>query len=263
MGFSFLFVPAEVLLLDAPWTELRYIPVGTCSAFIMHVAVDFWVAGLELENRKLVESAADAAEAQRAVFPSKFGLQPDAAGIGQMISAVVDLEEIVLKQKTCAAVGGLHLVAGKDPVDIDPVGQCVGHGCASLVLDAGDGGVLDEIRVPMADAALENDAVRVDVFDFTRVAVMVATAYVMWQDMNCDGLALFEDAAKVIPPDDMIDIAGVQVHIIDRIGAGFRGVHHTGLELIDMFQLAEYLVPAVRGQLPGVDACVGRDFRGQ
>ena len=143
------------------------------------------------------------------------------------------------------------------------MGQCVGHGFTSLVLDAGDGGVLDEIRVPMADAALENDAVCVDVFDFTRVAVMVATAYVMWQDMNCDGLALFEDAAKVIPPDDMIDIAGVQVHVINRIGAGFRGIHHTGLELIDMFQLAEYLVPAVRGQFPGVDARVRRDFRGQ
>ena len=143
------------------------------------------------------------------------------------------------------------------------MGQCVGHGFTSLVLDAGNGGILDEIRVPVADAALENDAVRVDVFDFTRVAVMVATAYVMRQDMNCDGLALFEGAAKVIPPDDMIDIAGVQVHVVDRISAGFYRVHHTGLELIDMFQLAEYLVPAVRGQLPGVDARVGRDFRGQ
>ena len=77
----------------------------------MHVAVDFRVTGLELENRKLVEPAADAAEAQRAVFPSEFRFQPDASGIGQMISAVADIGEIVLKQKACAAVGGLHLVA--------------------------------------------------------------------------------------------------------------------------------------------------------
>ena len=97
--------------MDASGTEFWHIPVGAGSAFIMHVAVDFRVAGLELENRKLVEPAADAAEGQRAVFPSEFRLQPDAAGVGQMISAVVDSEEIVLKQKACAAVGGLHLVA--------------------------------------------------------------------------------------------------------------------------------------------------------
>lgn len=77
----------------------------------MHVAVDLRVAGFELENRKLVEPAADAAESQWAVLPSEFRLQPDAAGVGQMISAVADLGEIVLKQKACVAVGGLHLVA--------------------------------------------------------------------------------------------------------------------------------------------------------
>ena len=228
------------------------------------LAVDLRVVGFVGNHREPVEFAVDALQGQSAVgLPSEFGLSADTAGICQNIGSVSDRIEPGLHQEPGLAVGRLHQIPGKYTVDIDPVGQCAGHGRTSLVFDAVNDGVLDEISVPVADAALENDAVCVDVFDFTRVVVMIAPAYVLWQDMNCDGLALFEDAAKVILPDDMIDIAGVQVHVVDCVGGGFYRVHHTGLELTDMLQPAEYLVPAVRGQLPGVDARVGRDFRGQ
>ena len=230
----------------------------------MGLAVDLRVVGFVGNHRKPVELAVDALQGQSTVvLPSELGLSADTAGVRQNIGPVSDLIEPGLHQEPGLAVGRLHLIPGKYTVDIDPVGQCVGHGRTSLVLDAVNDGVLDEISVPVADAALENDAVCVDVFDFTRVVVMIAPAHVLWQDMNRDGLALFEDAAKVILPDDMIDIAGVQVHVVDRVGAGFHRVHHTGLELTDMLQPAEYLVPAVRGQLPGVDARVGRDFLSQ
>lgn len=260
----FLFVPAEVPKLDAPGTEPRYIPVGAGTALVVGLAVDLRVVGFVGNYRKPVELAVDALQGQFPVdLPSELGLSANTAGIRQNIGSIQDFIEPGLHQEPGLAVGRLHLIPGKYTVDIDPVGQCVGHGRTSLVLDAVNDGVLDEIRVPVADAVFENDAVCVDVFDFTRVVVMIAPAHVLWQDMNRDGLALFEDAAKVILPDDVIDIAGVQVHVVDRVGAGFHRVHHTGLELTDMLQPAEYLVPAVRGQLPGVDARVGRDFRGQ
>ena len=193
------------------------------------LAVDLRVVGFVGNHREPVEFAVDALQGQSTVgLPSELGLSADTAGVRQNIGSVSDLIEPGLHQEPGLAVGRLHLIPGKYTVDIDPVCQCVGHGRTSLVLDAVNDGVLDEISVPVADAILENDAVCVDVFDFTRVVVMIAPAYVLWQDMNCDGLALFEDAAKVIPPDDMIDIAGVQVHIVDRISAGFYRVHHTG-----------------------------------
>ena len=85
----FLFVPAEVPKLDAPETELRYIPVGAGTALVVGLAVDLMVVGFVGNHRKPVELAVDALQGQSTVvLPSELGLSADTAGIRQNIGPV-------------------------------------------------------------------------------------------------------------------------------------------------------------------------------